>query len=35
MNKLNGSVSTSLKKFDDEIHPHETDPGLQFTGRLE
>ena len=28
-NKLNGS----LNKSDEEIHPHETDPGLEFTGR--
>lgn len=28
--KLNGSIN----KSDDEIHPHESDPGLEFTGRF-
>ena len=31
--KQNGSINTSIKK-EDEIHPHEDDPGLQFTGRF-
>lgn len=34
LNKLNGSINTSFKKSDEEIHPHETDPGLEFTGRF-
>lgn len=33
--KLNGSVNGLFKKQEEEIHPHEVDPGLVFTGRFE
>lgn len=29
-NKMNGSIN----KSDEEIHPHSSDPGLEFTGRF-
>ena len=31
--KTNGSITNGLKKSDEELHVHEVDPGLSFTGR--